>query len=74
MTVERPKVPEPHEIRQFSDVVNLYQEKKSGVTDPYKLPEFGNPEDDATKPAFYTFQRRHPAFNPHTFKKFEEEI
>ena len=53
--VDRPKVPELHEMKSFKDVLNLYQEKNNGVTDPYKLPEFGNPEDESTKPAFYTF-------------------
>jgi hypothetical protein len=61
--VERPKVPEPHEIKSFSDVVKLYQEKNHKVTDPYHSPD-ENDELNSNKPAFYTFQRKHPAFNP----------
>ncbi len=66
MSLDRPKLPEAHEIKSFKDVVSLYQTNTELLPPP--AGEGGNPP-----PAFYRFQKSHPGYNPHTLKKFEEE-
>lgn len=52
---------EAHQIKSFADVMTLYQKKGALVDDPTR----------PQQPAFYNFQRSHPAFNAQTLKKYE---
>ena len=55
---------EPHLIKTFNDVVQMYHHKGELLRSEESTAGAG--------PAFYTFQRNHPAYNSISLKKFDE--